>query len=543
MPVFTQAFSLVAGESNEGSFVSSVGPVIFASVTPGVASNSVDTWAINAAGHLTQNGVEHTADTNNVTAIYYHNHFLFQTAGGLWWFWTGGTTGNGQGWTPQPVPINITMNSTTFVGTPPINYPIGIVSVVAQDESGTVPFAGSLSILGVDSAFFVLNGPQLQFAQAGTAGRTSYSINLVATQNGVPFPPLTVPITITQAPIAALNLTTPPPFIKNVKGNVSPLGTTTVAYDDFTSWTESSTTQTATTSTMTWSVGADQDGNYGYAYIGGTTASQQIWLSQAAYGLTPYIFQATGPQGETGVLNIQAWVPLAAEKTTVTGKAAWTGVVAPAYNSTAYTFGQPGAGQPNNALLGTNWIQIYTGALHQNSNQTWGQGYYELNVWLPKGIAATTSKGFWSAFYLQNDGEIDIMEQWGERNQFMNPGIVDNNTGTAYALPTSNSGIDLTAGFHTLGCLWHPNYVAIYLDGTLQGSVTRPPGYPGTILNNAVMNVNIYQQFGALIDSVNYNTAFPPTDGWAIPSQFTTSRTTIGNTSMRIDWFRVSRLA
>ena len=90
-------------------------------------------------------------------------------------------------------------------------------------------------------------------------------------------------------------------------------------------------------------------------------------------------------------------------------------------------------------------------------------GYFELNCRQPAGV------GMWTAFWLYpNPSEFDIFESIGDQNRKMafsahyNPGY---RTVSNHGDP--DLGVDVTAGFHTYGGLWTPNYLAWYFDDKL----------------------------------------------------------------------------
>jgi len=112
-------------------------------------------------------------------------------------------------------------------------------------------------------------------------------------------------------------------------------------------------------------------------------------------------------------------------------------------------------------------------------------GYFECRAKLPPG------PGTWPAFWLMTDKkpgrvddkwlEIDVMEQYGEATRYH---IVRPRLGKGYH--TSDSTIltgaldgiaDMTADFHTYGCLVTPEQIVFYFDP--QGGLEHPESAAG----------------------------------------------------------------
>jgi hypothetical protein len=147
-------------ESIAGTTVTVNTQTIRSGTTPGVAppaAGPFDTWTITAAGGQVVHNGNPDPNTGNIILLYYTNHFVYQQANatnglGLnpgWWQWTGGTTGNGFGWTdsqdPRPTVPTITMAT---VQSTPLNTPFGISGLLQvytavptlqyADNAGTV---------------------------------------------------------------------------------------------------------------------------------------------------------------------------------------------------------------------------------------------------------------------------------------------------------------------------------------------------------------------------------------------------------------------
>ena len=116
-------------ESSEGTQISSIGPTINASTTPGAASTTVHVWALTdplpgePAFRMTMDGVLDSGSWG-VDLLFYHNHSLFQRTVGsnslgtpAWYVWVGPGSGD---WTDtsDPMPSQPTeTTSGTFVTT------------------------------------------------------------------------------------------------------------------------------------------------------------------------------------------------------------------------------------------------------------------------------------------------------------------------------------------------------------------------------------------------------------------------------------------
>jgi beta-glucanase (GH16 family) len=120
-------------------------------------------------------------------------------------------------------------------------------------------------------------------------------------------------------------------------------------------------------------------------------------------------------------------------------------------------------------------------------------GYIEARMKLTRGA------GLWPAFWMMptpysdgtfhdGDGEIDIMEQVGTNPTVTEAHLHHNGVfGKAF-----NTGVDLSAGFHTYGLDWQEDHLTWYFDGnpfyTVTRNVPNVAMYP--ILNLAVGDAN-----------------------------------------------------
>ena len=148
-------------------------------------------------------------------------------------------------------------------------------------------------------------------------------------------------------------------------------------------------------------------------------------------------------------------------------------------------------------------------------------GYFELNCKQPVG------KGMWSAFWLNpNPSEFDIFETVGGQNTkcgftaHYNPGnVMVGNSDSSYG---PDLGADTTAGFHTYGGLWTPNYLAWYFDGNLV--------YSAPMTSQGIGGFNVNPTFVI----INFAIGVGMGSSRAIASQLPKS--------FEIDWFRYSQL-
>ncbi len=92
-------------------------------------------------------------------------------------------------------------------------------------------------------------------------------------------------------------------------------------------------------------------------------------------------------------------------------------------------------------------------------------GYAEIRAKVPAG------KALWPAFWMLPvdrswPPEIDVMEFWGERPNWMSMAVAWKNLDGTYAQSWSDySGPDFTAGWHTFAVDWQPSGITWYVDG------------------------------------------------------------------------------
>ncbi|MES2748917.1 MAG: glycoside hydrolase family 16 protein [Patescibacteria group bacterium] len=117
------------------------------------------------------------------------------------------------------------------------------------------------------------------------------------------------------------------------------------------------------------------------------------------------------------------------------------------------------------------WAKYTSGLLTTQFSFSQQYGYFEMRAQVP------TGDGIWPAFWLLPidkswPPEIDVMESFGGLNRKGEGG----NYQIHYASHTKdikglcgtwfNTGVDITAGFHTYGVNWQPDGITYYFDGT-----------------------------------------------------------------------------
>ena len=131
----------------------------------------------------------------------------------------------------------------------------------------------------------------------------------------------------------------------------------------------------------------------------------------------------------------------------------------------------------------------YTSGLlntYHSFSQTYG--YFEMNAKLPAG------QGFWPAFWLlpENGGwppELDIMEVLGNDPSTLYTTV---HTGAANnSFSQANHVVDLSAGFHTYGVDWEPDYITWYLDGHAVYKTATPADMTGANASPMYMILNL----------------------------------------------------
>jgi len=186
---FTLAAAIVVtgGESAAGTRVTTVGPQINASPTPGTAGFG-NLIAISSGAQITVNGT--VVGGANVTQLYYIGDTCFQYGGGNWYGpITASSTGNG---TPAPQPTIALSNNAIAAG---LNAGTTVGTLTTAVGAGTYTWTYSLS--GTDAGSFQLGtGGVLQTGSSLAA--KAYAVTVTAT----PVPaivggPFTLAVTVT----------------------------------------------------------------------------------------------------------------------------------------------------------------------------------------------------------------------------------------------------------------------------------------------------------------------------------------------------------
>lgn len=178
-------------ESAEGTTVTTVGPIIYASQTTGTAdpNGPWNQWALNSSAQITLNGAVQTV-TANVVALVYHNHTLYQHAnwgtGDGWWYWQTASSA----WTAFSISA-VALSSATYTSGAPAGTTIGTISVTTSDGSA---FAGTLTVS--DTTNFKIVGNTLVTNVALT--QATYNITITATPAVVGDAFASAALTITQ---------------------------------------------------------------------------------------------------------------------------------------------------------------------------------------------------------------------------------------------------------------------------------------------------------------------------------------------------------
>jgi len=150
-----------ATESAEGTIVNTVGPVIYASTSPGQpAFGTLDKFEINVSAQVVRNDIADTG-TSALLELLYHNHIVYQEASNPsiygapgWWSWSG------TGWVDTPSPLtptestdgtDITVAGTIIYASQTPGQPAGATLDQWTFTGGQVTKNGSTSGAGFSS--------------------------------------------------------------------------------------------------------------------------------------------------------------------------------------------------------------------------------------------------------------------------------------------------------------------------------------------------------------------------------------------------------
>lgn len=183
-----------ASESAPGTTVTTVGPTINVSNTPGSAGTG-NIWAINGSAQVVLNGVANTG-TSAVTELLAIDHSIFQLGGGSWYGpMTNATTGASP-LASSPLPT-ILLSGTNVPAGSASGFVVGAITVTTGTHLGTIAtgvYTWSLSIGGGSaSGYSISSGNLVTTTTTPSAG----TVNIVATNNSVAGSPITHGFTVT----------------------------------------------------------------------------------------------------------------------------------------------------------------------------------------------------------------------------------------------------------------------------------------------------------------------------------------------------------
>ncbi len=194
-------------------------------------------------------------------------------------------------------------------------------------------------------------------------------------------------------------------------------------------------------------------------------------LSLLGYHLT-FDFEMTAPSDMSQFINT-----FANGDTTLYGNKEAESYVPyqPASSTTPFVF--TNGALTINALLITTYNEPYTSGLLETSGIfTQSSGYFEIRAETP------AAPGFWPAFWLLPAAyypEIDILEQpnnSGSNTQYWTHTSTPSDSSGGF----TDTGVDVTKGFHRYGFLWTANSIQYVFDGTLVGDPhVLPPSMVG----------------------------------------------------------------
>jgi hypothetical protein len=183
-------------ESPPGTAITTVGPTINASPTPG-AAGSGNLLAITSGKQVSLNGVVPSgfAATANVAELYYIDHTAFQFNGTNWFAMTATSSGT-TALTASPVPT-IVLGGNTVPASSPAGTVVGALSVTTGLPTGVGAgaYAWTLALSGTGASNFKLVGSSLETAVANLAAG-AYQLTVTATASGLT---ATLPVTVTVA--------------------------------------------------------------------------------------------------------------------------------------------------------------------------------------------------------------------------------------------------------------------------------------------------------------------------------------------------------
>ncbi len=160
-----------------------------------------------------------------------------------------------------------------------------------------------------------------------------------------------------------------------------------------------------------------------------------------------------------------------------------------------------------------------------NTSKSYSQlyGYFEVSAKLPAG------QGFWPAFWLLPENgswppELDVMESLGNKTSTYYTTVhfaADNQS----IGQTINSGVDLSAGFHTYGVDWESDFITWYLDGKQVFQAATPSDMHSPMY--MLLNLALGGYWPGNVDSTT-NLSNPMQVDWVRAYQSGPTSTTVG---------------
>lgn len=220
--VLSATATSVSAETAAGTSVTTVGPTINASPTPG-SVGSGNLLAITSGGQISLNGAVPSAysPTANVVELYYIDHTAWQY-NGTNWYGPLTATSAGSAIVPSPLPVIALSSNTPIPASSPSGTTIGALSVITglpSGSNGIGAYTWAFALSGTNAADFQVVGGALETAVANLQTGT-YTFTVTATATGVAGSytlPLTVTVAAATTPVLQLS--------NNILAASSPVGT------------------------------------------------------------------------------------------------------------------------------------------------------------------------------------------------------------------------------------------------------------------------------------------------------------------------------
>lgn len=211
-----------AGESSNPTAVTTVGPAINASPTPGSAGSG-NLLTITSGGQIALNGVVISAysPTAGVTELYYIDHTCWQFNGTNWYGPVTATSPGNSTPVTSPVPL-VSLSNNTLAANSASGTTVGVLSVTTGLPSGAIgtgAYTWTFALSGTNAASFQVASGALETAVANLATGT-YTFTVTATATGVTGSyTLAVTVTVAAAVTPVISLS------NNTLATSSPVGT------------------------------------------------------------------------------------------------------------------------------------------------------------------------------------------------------------------------------------------------------------------------------------------------------------------------------